>query len=53
LESSYDSKKYVPLGHLRLRLIELVYLMLKLHKPSIYEALAETEIFATITELFQ
>jgi hypothetical protein len=50
LESSYD-KKFVPLGQLRLRLVEYIFNLLKLGNPSILHALAETEVFAKIAKL--
>jgi len=30
VENSYNSERTVPLGHLRLRIIEMVYLLIKL-----------------------
>lgn len=32
IENSYNSDKTVPLGHLRLRITEMVYLLIKLKK---------------------
>jgi len=51
IESSYDTKRKVPFGSLRLRVVELVYLMIKLNKPTVYEALQDNEIFAEINKL--
>lgn len=42
-----------PLGHLRLRIIELIYHLVRLNKPSILEKLAETEVFAQISQLVE
>ena len=42
IENSYDTAKKVPLGHLRLRIVELVHLLIKLNKPAILEALGES-----------
>jgi hypothetical protein len=42
---------YLPLGQLRLRLVELVYLLLKLNKPQVYEMLAESGVFTKISDL--
>jgi hypothetical protein len=50
LESSYD-KKFVPLGHLRLRLVEFIFNLLKLNNQNILNALAGTEVFAKIARL--
>jgi len=51
IERSYDSNRQAPLGHLRLRLIELVNLMIKLNKQTVYDALQESDIFARINDL--
>ena len=32
IENSYDTKRNTPLGHLRLRLVELVHLLIKLNR---------------------
>lgn len=52
LDTSYDVK-VAPLGHLRLRIIELLYHLIKLKKPAILNALAETEVFAQISKLIE
>jgi hypothetical protein len=53
LTNSYDSRRLVPLGSLRLKIIELVHLMLKLNKPTIIEALSDTNIFNQISDLVE
>lgn len=53
LISQIDSRSVVPLGSLRLRIIELVHLLLKLNKAPIIEALGETDIFSKISELVE
>lgn len=50
IETSYE-KTITPLGHLRVRLIELVVQLVKLGSDSILEKLLETDIFAEITRL--
>ncbi len=39
------------LGHLRLRCVELVYLLLKIGSPATKLALAESEVFGVILDL--
>jgi len=51
--SSYESRTIIPLGSLRLKIIEFVHLMLKLNKTSIIEALADTDIFSQISDLVE
>ena len=46
IENSYHTKPMVPLGHLRLKIVEFVYLLLKLKKQQILDALTTSEIFA-------
>lgn len=46
IETSYDVKLTPPLGHLRLRIIELVLQLIKLNKKAILDSLAESEVFA-------
>ncbi|CDW85853.1 UNKNOWN [Stylonychia lemnae] len=52
IDSSYDIK-LAPLGHLRLRIIDLIYQLVKLNKASILNSLAETNVFAQISGLVE
>ena len=52
IETSY-SLNIVPLGHLRLRIIELLYHLVRLNKQNILDKLIETEVFGKITELVE
>lgn len=53
ITNSYDSRRLIPLGSLRLKVVEFVHLLLKLNKAPIIEALADTDIFATISDLVE
>jgi hypothetical protein len=53
LSASYVSKAAIPLGSLRLKIVELVHLMLKLNKSPVIEALSETDIFSKISDLVE
>ena len=48
---SYIGTNFLPLGSLRLRLVELVYLLLKLNKTPVYEMIATSNILHNILEL--
>lgn len=50
LETTY-LEKVQPLGSYRLRLVELVFYLVKLSKPQILSALSRSEIFAKLTAL--
>lgn len=52
LETSYDIK-IVPLGSLRLKLIELLSQVMKLGKESVLKALGESNFFAKISALIE
>ena len=47
IDTSYDAK-LVPLGHLRLRIVELVLHLLKLNKTPISSNLADSELFPKV-----
>ena len=51
IPNSYESRTLLPLGPLRLKIVELVHLLLKLNKTPIIEALADTEIFSKVSDL--
>jgi hypothetical protein len=53
ITSSYNSQRVIPLGSLRLRIVELVHMLLKLNKVPILEALADTDIFNKISDLVE
>ena len=52
LETSYDVK-IVPLGSLRLKLIELIYHLIKLNKDAVLMSLAETNFFGQLSHLIE
>ncbi len=52
LETSYDVK-IVPLGALRLKLIEFIYSLIKLKKEQLLTALAETNFFGHLSQLLE
>ncbi len=52
LETSYDAK-IVPLGSLRLKLIEFVYHLMKLGNENILTALAQTNFFEQLSHLLE
>lgn len=52
LETSYEIK-IVPLGSLRLKLIELVYQIMKLGKDTILRALGATNFFGKVSTLIE
>lgn len=39
IENCYDQTTYVPLGQLRLKIVELVMFSLRLHKETLYETI--------------
>jgi hypothetical protein len=52
LDTSYD-KKIVPLGSLRLKLIEFLYHLMKLNKDNILTALGQSSFFARVSSLLE
>ena len=52
LETSYDVK-IVPLGSLRLKLIELMYNLIKLNKDALLLSLVETNFFGQLSRLIE
>jgi hypothetical protein len=52
LETSYDVK-IVPLGSLRLKLIELMYHLIKLNKDALLLSLVETNFFGQLSQLIE
>jgi hypothetical protein len=52
LETSYDVK-IVPLGSLRLKLIELMYHLIKLNKDALLLSLVETNFFGQLSHLIE
>ena len=52
LDTTYDAK-IVPLGHFRLRIVELVYHLLKLKSKAISDALLESDLFSKISVLVE
>ena len=52
LETSYDVK-LIPLGHLRLRIVELVYHLLKLGKSAITQAVIDSDLLPKISQLVE
>lgn len=50
IETTY-LEKVKPLGSFRLRVIELVYHLVKLNKPQILSALSSSDIFAQLVKL--
>ena len=52
LETSYDVK-IVPLGSLRLKLIELMYNLIKLNKDALLLSLVETNFFGQLSQLIE
>ena len=52
LETSYDVK-IVPLGSLRLKLIELMYNLIKLNKDALLLSLVETNFFGQLSHLIE
>ena len=52
LETSYDVK-IVPLGSLRLKLIELMYNLIKLNKDALLLSLGETNFFGQLSHLIE
>jgi len=52
LETSYDVK-IVPLGSLRLKLIELMYHLIKLNKDALLMSLVETNFFGQLSHLIE
>jgi hypothetical protein len=52
LETSYDVK-IVPLGSLRLKLIELMYHLIKLNKDVLLMSLVETNFFGQLSHLIE
>lgn len=52
LETSYDVK-IVPLGSLRLKLIELIYHLIKLNKDALLMSLVETNFFGQLSHLIE
>eukprot|EP00347_Sterkiella_histriomuscorum_P022039 403331901 len=53
IDTSYDVRLTPPLGHLRLRIIELVIQLIKLNKKPIQDSLSESEVFAQISSLVE
>jgi hypothetical protein len=51
LEGTFDRFQYVPLGSLRLKIVELFMFILKLHKPALYTVVVETGTLAKISQL--
>lgn len=45
--------KIAPLGSLRLKIIELIYQLVRLNKQPILDAIADTEVFETISRLVE
>ena len=52
IETTYDAK-IVPLGHFRLRIVELVYHLVKLNRKTINDALLETDLLSKISDLVE
>lgn len=52
IENCYDQTTYVPLGQLRLKIVELILFILKLHKQTLYETLETSEALPLISKLF-
>jgi len=52
LETSYDVK-IVPLGSLRLKLIELMYHLIRLNKDALLMSLVETNFFGQLSHLIE
>lgn len=52
LETSYDVK-IVPLGSLRLKLIELMYNLIKLNKDALLLSLVDTNFFGQLSHLIE
>jgi hypothetical protein len=50
IDTTYDHR-IVPLGHFRLRIVELVYHLLKLRLEKVYNPLLETDLLPKISEL--
>lgn len=53
LENSYNTERTVPLGHLRLKIVEMIHLLIKLKKDEILNSLVTSEIFAQISTLIK
>ena len=45
IPNSHNTQITVPLGHLRLRITEMVFLLIKLKKQNILDALVTSEVF--------
>lgn len=52
IDTSYDAK-IIPLGHFRLRVVELVYHLIKLNKKPIHDAILESELLPKISTLLE
>jgi hypothetical protein len=52
LDTAYDIK-IVPLGQLRLKIVEFIYILVKLGRKEINQLLAESNIFAKISLLIE
>ena len=51
LPNSYDASKYIPLGSIRLKVVELVHLVMKLHKKQMYESVIDSDALSKISSL--
>ena len=51
MQGSFDDNHFVPLGNLRLKLVELFLFVLKLHKQTLYEGMIEATSLANISQL--
>jgi hypothetical protein len=52
METTFDVK-IVPLGQVRLRLVELIYALIKLNKPTILTAIGQSSILLKLSQLLE
>jgi len=52
IQNSYDRTENVPLGSFRLKIVEILLFVLKLHKETLYETFIKTDAMRIISELF-
>jgi hypothetical protein len=52
MDTTFDVK-IVPLGNVRLRLVELIYALIKLGKPTILSAIAQSSILQKLSQLLE
>jgi hypothetical protein len=52
IENCYDQTTYVPLGQLRLKIVELILFILKLRKQTLYETIETSDALPLISKLF-